>query len=92
MDLFEHSRQEQFEREAPLAHRLRPRGFEEFFGGVSQDGCQLGGVIEGAALMGEYVEDVGEAFYETPVSLFAGLQGEGGGLGVVDVCVGADGA
>jgi putative ATPase len=32
MDLFEHSRQEQFKREAPLAHRLRPRTFDEFVG------------------------------------------------------------
>lgn len=32
MDLFEHSRQEQFEREAPLAYRMRPRNFDEFVG------------------------------------------------------------
>jgi putative ATPase len=32
MDLFEHSRQEQFRREAPLAHRMRPRNFDEFVG------------------------------------------------------------
>jgi putative ATPase len=32
MDLFDHSRQEQFEREAPLAYRMRPRNFDEFFG------------------------------------------------------------
>ena len=32
MDLFEQSRQDQFEREAPLAHRMRPRDFDEFAG------------------------------------------------------------
>jgi putative ATPase len=32
MDLFEHSRQEQYKREAPLAYRIRPRSFEEFVG------------------------------------------------------------
>jgi putative ATPase len=32
MDLFEHSRQEQIRREAPLAARLRPRTLEEFVG------------------------------------------------------------
>jgi putative ATPase len=32
MDLFEHSRQEQFKQEAPLAHRMRPRHFNEFVG------------------------------------------------------------
>ncbi len=32
MDLFEHSRQEQLKQEAPLAYRMRPRTFEEFFG------------------------------------------------------------
>lgn len=32
MDLFEHSRQEQIEREAPLAYRMRPRSFDEFAG------------------------------------------------------------
>jgi putative ATPase len=32
MDLFEHSRQEQFKREAPLAYRMRPRSFEDFVG------------------------------------------------------------
>ncbi len=32
MDLFETSRHEQFEREAPLAYRMRPRSFEEFVG------------------------------------------------------------
>lgn len=32
MDLFEHSRQNQFQREAPLAHRIRPRNFDEFVG------------------------------------------------------------
>ncbi len=32
MDLFEHSRQEQFKREAPLAYRMRPRSIEEFVG------------------------------------------------------------
>lgn len=32
MDLFEVSRREQFEREAPLAYRMRPRSFEEFVG------------------------------------------------------------
>jgi putative ATPase len=31
-DLFEHSRQEQIKREAPLAARARPRTFEEFVG------------------------------------------------------------
>lgn len=32
MDLFEHSRQEQFKQEAPLARRMRPRVFEDFTG------------------------------------------------------------
>ncbi len=32
MDLFEHSRQEQIRREAPLAARLRPRTLDEFVG------------------------------------------------------------
>jgi len=32
MDLFEHSRKEQIKKEAPLAHRLRPRSFDEFVG------------------------------------------------------------
>ena len=32
MDLFEHSRKEQIEREAPLAARMRPRTLEEFVG------------------------------------------------------------
>lgn len=32
MDLFEHSRQEQFAKEAPLAHRMRPRSFDEYAG------------------------------------------------------------
>ena len=32
MDLFEHSRREQIEREAPLAARMRPRTLEEFVG------------------------------------------------------------
>jgi putative ATPase len=32
MDLFEHSRQEQIHREAPLAARLRPRTLDEFVG------------------------------------------------------------
>ena len=32
MDLFEHSRQEQTRKEAPLAARMRPRTFEEFVG------------------------------------------------------------
>lgn len=32
MDLFEAGRQEQVEREAPLAHRMRPRTFDEFAG------------------------------------------------------------
>jgi len=32
MDLFEYGREEQFKREAPLAHRMRPRTFEEFVG------------------------------------------------------------
>ena len=32
MDLFEHSRQEQFAKEAPLAYRMRPRSFDEFVG------------------------------------------------------------
>jgi putative ATPase len=32
MDLFEHSRQDQIKREAPLAHRIRPRRFEDFVG------------------------------------------------------------
>src|SRR3989304_9482956 len=32
MDLFEHARQEQIEREAPLAARMRPRTLDEFFG------------------------------------------------------------
>ncbi len=32
MDLFEHARQQQNDREAPLAHRMRPRSFEEFSG------------------------------------------------------------
>lgn len=32
MDLFEHSRQEQIRREAPLAARMRPRTLEEFLG------------------------------------------------------------
>lgn len=32
MDLFESSRQDQIAREAPLAHRMRPRTFDEFAG------------------------------------------------------------
>lgn len=32
MDLFENARREQSEREAPLAHRMRPRTFEQFVG------------------------------------------------------------
>ncbi len=32
MDLFEHARQEQIEREAPLAARMRPRTLDEFVG------------------------------------------------------------
>jgi len=32
MDLFEHARQDQFKREAPLAYRMRPRNFDEFVG------------------------------------------------------------
>jgi putative ATPase len=32
MDLFDHARQEQIEREAPLAARMRPRTLDEFFG------------------------------------------------------------
>ncbi|HEC22695.1 MAG TPA: AAA family ATPase [Chloroflexi bacterium] len=32
MDLFEHSRREQFEREAPLAYRMRPHSLDEFVG------------------------------------------------------------
>lgn len=32
MDLFEHARQEQAGREAPLAHRMRPRSFDDFAG------------------------------------------------------------
>lgn len=32
MDLFESSRQDQFKKEAPLAHRMRPRTFDEFVG------------------------------------------------------------
>lgn len=32
MDLFEHSRQEQIRREAPLAARMRPRALDEFVG------------------------------------------------------------
>ncbi len=32
MDLFEHSRKEQFEQEQPLAARMRPRSLEEFAG------------------------------------------------------------
>jgi putative ATPase len=32
MDLFEHSRQEQIQREAPLAARMRPRTLDEFVG------------------------------------------------------------
>jgi putative ATPase len=32
MDLFEHSRQEQFKKESPLAYRMRPQTFEEFAG------------------------------------------------------------
>ena len=32
MDLFEYSRREQIEREAPLAYRMRPRTFDEFVG------------------------------------------------------------
>ena len=32
MDLFEHARQEQIEKEAPLAARMRPRTLDEFFG------------------------------------------------------------
>lgn len=32
MDLFEYSRQDQFKKEAPLAHRMRPRTFDEFVG------------------------------------------------------------
>ena len=32
MDLFEHEWQEQIQREAPLAARMRPRGLDEFVG------------------------------------------------------------
>jgi putative ATPase len=32
MDLFDHTRKEQIEREAPLAARMRPRTLDEFFG------------------------------------------------------------
>ena len=32
MDLFDHGRQPQIEREAPLAHRMRPRALDEFIG------------------------------------------------------------
>jgi putative ATPase len=32
MDLFDHARKEQIEREAPLAARMRPRTLDEFFG------------------------------------------------------------
>ena len=32
MDLFEHSRQDQIRREAPLAARMRPRSLDEFIG------------------------------------------------------------
>ena len=32
MDLFEHSRQEQLRRQAPLAARMRPRTLDEFVG------------------------------------------------------------
>jgi putative ATPase len=32
MDLFDHARKEQIEREAPLAARMRPRRLDEFFG------------------------------------------------------------
>jgi putative ATPase len=32
MDLFDHARREQIEREAPLAARMRPRTLDEFFG------------------------------------------------------------
>jgi putative ATPase len=32
MDLFDHTRKEQIEREAPLAARMRPRALDEFFG------------------------------------------------------------
>jgi putative ATPase len=32
MDLFDHTRKEQIEREAPLAARMRPRSLDEFFG------------------------------------------------------------
>ncbi|NDJ33379.1 MAG: AAA family ATPase [Chloroflexi bacterium] len=32
MDLFEHGRRDQIQREAPLAHRMRPRHFDEFAG------------------------------------------------------------
>ncbi|HSH04397.1 MAG TPA: AAA family ATPase [Anaerolineae bacterium] len=32
MDLFEHNRNEQMKREAPLAHRLRPRNLNEYVG------------------------------------------------------------
>jgi len=32
MDLFESARKEQFKQESPLAHRLRPRNFQEYIG------------------------------------------------------------
>ena len=32
MDLFDHARKEQIEREAPLAARMRPRTLDEFVG------------------------------------------------------------
>ena len=32
MDLFESARQDQFRQEAPLAHRMRPRSFDEYIG------------------------------------------------------------
>ena len=37
MDLFAHGRQEQIERESPLANRLRPRTLEEFATFIPED-------------------------------------------------------
>ena len=43
-DLFEDSAREHFRRHAPLAERMRPRSFEEFFGQEVRD-LRVDGVV-----------------------------------------------
>ncbi|MBC7315949.1 MAG: AAA family ATPase, partial [Chloroflexi bacterium] len=61
MDLFAHARQEQIEREAPLAARMRPRTLDEF---VGQDHITGPGRLLRRAIQADQISSV--IFYGPP--------------------------